>query len=41
MYWGGGSGDWNDVNHWFKEADGINITGILPDANTTVIFSDQ
>ncbi|MDR0698541.1 MAG: hypothetical protein LBG28_04905 [Tannerella sp.] len=44
FYWIGGSGNWNDINHWGKFSgaamnSGNNYAG-LPTANDTVIFDD-
>lgn len=41
LYWVGGSGDWDDVSKWYKDAAGVNAAGIIPDDNSTVYFTNQ
>lgn len=31
-YWGGGGGDWSDLNHWRLDSCTGNIPGIMPAA---------
>jgi gliding motility-associated-like protein len=40
LYWVGGSGYWNDVNHWSTTPGGT-PAGQLPNATTDVIFDNQ
>lgn len=40
-YWGGGSGDWDDPSHWFKEAELENNIGGIPNASFVVRFVDN
>ncbi len=40
FYWVGGSGSWNDVSMWYKDAAGVFATGVLPDKNAVVHFTD-
>lgn len=40
LYWVGGSGYWNDINHWSTVSGGTS-SGISPNANTSVVFDDN
>ncbi|MEL6987211.1 MAG: hypothetical protein AAGK97_05225, partial [Bacteroidota bacterium] len=40
IYWGGGSGNWNDPSHWFKDANATIPIGTIPDPDLTVVFTD-
>lgn len=40
MYWVGGSGYWNDINHWANNSGGT-PAGSLPTAFTNVIFDNN
>lgn len=39
LYWVGGSGYWNDINHWSYISGGV-PAGVNPSANSTVIFDN-
>ena len=41
MYWVGGSGNWNDPNHWVKESGGSDPAGGIPDADTQAFIDDN
>jgi|GEM_PF-6328867 len=40
MYWVGGSGYWNEANHWSYTSGG-NPAGTIPTANTNVVFDNS
>jgi gliding motility-associated-like protein len=40
LYWVGGSGYWNDINHWSTVSGGY-PSGVVPNPNTHVIFDDN
>ena len=40
LYWIGGSGKWNDHNHWSLQSGGQE-SSIIPDKNTNVIFDEN
>lgn len=40
LYWVGGSGNFNDGNHWSLVSGGAS-SGIMPNANTPVVFDDN
>ncbi|MBS1636544.1 MAG: gliding motility-associated C-terminal domain-containing protein [Bacteroidetes bacterium] len=40
LYWIGGAGYWNDVNHWSYTSGGV-PAGIAPNASTHVIFDNN
>ena len=41
IFWGGGSGNWSDPAHWFKDAAGMNNAGVIPNSNSIVKFTNQ
>ena len=40
LYWVGGSGYWNDINHW-SAISGGSASGVIPNSSTHVIFDDN
>ena len=40
LYWVGGSGNWDDVNHWSDRSGGASVCAI-PTAGITVVFDDN
>lgn len=38
IFWVGGSGDWDDMNHWMKSSGGTNIAGVIPDEDINAII---
>src|ERR1700752_3081012 len=40
LYWVGGSGNFNDPNHWSLVSGGKN-SAIVPNASTDVVFDDK
>ena len=40
LYWVGGSGYWNDSNHWSTVSGGTS-SGITPNSNSSIVFDDN
>lgn len=41
FYWIGGSGAWNDLNHWATSSGGDDLHFAIPSANDNVFFDDN
>ena len=39
LYWVGGSGNFNDANHWSLSSGGA-VANLIPNSNTDVVFDD-